>query len=347
MHELPCWHTRGFCFFFNLKPSTHRLPIFFPRDDLIYLPPPTRTTGVSSSHEPRCTTPPPDPTRSPRRTRPPPPRPLLRARSQPPVIPQTGTVLVTPPPTVPPRPSHIARVTPDSPSQEFASLTINPSPNDFATNQPRSSIQQRSRFTRPPVSPQRNKHMTPIYPFLRETNMLRYFKTEDGVSYRSGQGMCLQISTRFTANNLEYRDQGNTDSDQGGRNVVGSTKPRRHDCHQVQRPHRRPSASAGRRLQNLVLRHCRSAGRHIHILVSRLTPTGVLLILFQGDHSRLHPRHKLFSISWLPIQGRCVSFFPTRVSFRNDSSVALPLTTAPVSQFTIAPPISALNTFLE
>jgi hypothetical protein len=212
-------YTRFFLFLFQESltyPSS-----FYHRDDIVYLPPHTPTTLVSCSPELRYTTPP-----LPRTTPQSSTRPLLRARSQPPVDQPISVGLATPPPPATSRPTRLVRVnsrpacvrvtsrpacvrvTSSSPSSETELASLIPhAQDDTTTNNAGSSIKQQSHPARPPSSTlpdQHNRYMTPIYSFLKETDMLRYFKTEDGVSYRSAQGTCDRpIITWSAADHVE------------------------------------------------------------------------------------------------------------------------------------------------
>ena len=112
-------------------------------------------------------------------SRTPAPQSFLRAKGQPPTNQIARTGPITPSPT--PGHSRGVQVITDSPSPKSGSGA-------GSIDQAQAPNNQRSRSTQPIPSMQRPRHLTLLYPLLAETGMLRYFKVEDGVSYRSGDG---------------------------------------------------------------------------------------------------------------------------------------------------------------
>ena len=153
----------------------------------MYLPPTPRKSVVPRTNEPRSVTPPPLPTISsqahaPHRKQPSPSRNFLRARSQPSVSQPIEAGLATPPPTSRPTPLIVQETSGAlSPRRGLVTSTRHTHP---VVDQP--PYPTPSSTSDVPKKPKEYK--TPIYPWLKATDMLCYFKIEDGVSYRSGQG---------------------------------------------------------------------------------------------------------------------------------------------------------------
>lgn len=145
------------------------------RDDLMYLPPPRRSRPASHRRVPSREIPPsPAATSShpltPAHARLPARRPFLRGQSEPPINQATETGRAAHLPTHPTLSHSPVVCVTAGPSQ---TRPVNPpARNNGASGQP----QQRGRI------------LTLLYPQLVVTDMIGYFKSEDGVSYRPAGG---------------------------------------------------------------------------------------------------------------------------------------------------------------